>query len=138
VSTKVRSAMMRAVRQKHTKPELELRQILWRSGIRYRVNNKSLPGSPDVSNMTRRWAIFVNGCFWHGHKNCLKTKGGKGSRIPAANSSFWQRKILNNRLRDARNCFKLRSLGYDVLIIWECQLKAKESVIARLNTLVNK
>jgi DNA mismatch endonuclease (patch repair protein) len=112
---------MQSVRQKGTRLEFAVREAATGHGVRYRLNNKDLPGSPDLSNKTRRWAIFVHGCFWHGHSNCSKTKGGAGGRIPASNRSFWAAKIRSNRERDARKARELRRRGFRVLTIWECQ-----------------
>lgn len=117
----VRRRMMQSVRQRGTSLELAVRKAVAPYRIRYRLNSKDLPGSPDLSNKTRRWAIFVHGCFWHGHSNCKKTKGGAGGRIPASNRSFWAAKIRSNRERDARKAWELRRRGFRVLTIWECQ-----------------
>lgn len=118
----VRSKMMSAVRQRHTAPERSVAEAVRRLGISYRLNSSSLAGSPDLSNRSGGWAIFVNGCFWHGHKNCSKTKGGAFSRIPVTRSEFWSEKFRANRNRDARKCRELRRLGLRVAIVWECEL----------------
>ena len=123
VSPAVRSKMMRAVRQRGTTSELAVRELLKELGARYRLNNKGLPGSPDFSNISRGWALFVNGCFWHGHRNCPKTKGGKDSRIPETRRDFWSDKIRSNRKRDARKCREIRKMGLRVMIVWECQIR---------------
>ncbi len=121
VTPSVRRRIMQSVRQKGTGIEFAVREAATSYGVRYRLNNKDLPGSPDLSNKTRRWAIFVHGCFWHGHPNCKKTKGGGSGRIPASNRSFWAAKIRSNRERDARKTRELRRRGFRVLTIWECQ-----------------
>src|ERR1035441_5333962 len=90
VSITKRSEMMRSVRQTGTRPELAVRRLLRTLGLKYRVRNRDLPGSPDIANRRRKWAIFVNGCFWHGHKNCPKTKSGTGPRVPVGNQPFWR------------------------------------------------
>ncbi len=136
VSPDKRSEMMRAVAQQGTPPEMAVRGILRGLGVGYRIHNRDLPGSPDIANRSRRWAVFVNGCFWHGHKNCEKTKGGRTSRIPRKNAGFWQEKLVANRRRDARKCRELRRQGFDVLIVWECQLRAPEPVRERLRRLI--
>jgi DNA mismatch endonuclease, patch repair protein len=114
-----RSQMMTAVRQQDTAPELAVRRILSSLRIRYRVSNRDLPGSPDVANRSRKWAIFVNGCFWHGHKNCPKTKSGPGEfRVPRSNRIFWREKLKANRSRDARAMRELRARGFSVILVW--------------------
>jgi len=127
-----RSRMMAAVGQKDTRAELKVRGILHGLGIRYRVQNRDLPGSPDIANRSSSWAIFVNGCFWHGHKNCTKTKSTTGSRVPKTRSEFWFDKLVANRSRDAKRCRELRRMGYRVLILWECDLFKIEEVAERL------
>lgn len=132
VNAETRSRMMRAVGQRDTAVELQVRKILHKLGIRYRVRNSDLPGSPDVANRSRSWAIFVNGCFWHGHKNCSKTKSANGSRVPKTRADFWSNKLGANRSRDAKRCRELRQIGYRVLIVWECNLFDPELVASRL------
>jgi DNA mismatch endonuclease, patch repair protein len=134
VSRQVRSRMMASVCQKDTKAEMAVRKILHALGIRFRIRNRDLPGSPDIANRRARWAVFVNGCFWHGHKNCLKTKSTSSPRVPRTHTAFWSEKFLANRARDARQCRKLRQLGYRVLIVWECSLAQKEALAVRLST----
>src|SRR5262245_48778270 len=82
------SARMRRVRQKDTWPEVQLRRMLWSRGVRFRTNNRDLPGSPDIANRTKRWAVFVHGCFWHGHDGCAR------SRLPKRNARLWADKVL--------------------------------------------
>ena len=136
VSSKKRSEMMRNVRQQRTPSEKRVGQMLYKMGRRFRYNNRSLPGSPDLSNQREGWAIFVNGCFWHGHKNCPKTKSNSSPRIPARNAHFWSAKIFSNRLRDARNCRRVRQLGIRAVIIWECQLRSVDKVNETLRRMV--
>ena len=109
------SARMAGIRQKETKLETAVAIILRDMGLRYRKNVKRLPGSPDFANQTARWAIFVNGCFWHHHAGCRK------ATVPKSNSSFWTKKFRDNRRRDARAIRALRHEGYLVITIWECQ-----------------
>lgn len=137
VDTQTRSRMMSAVRQFGTKPELAIRKLLTEMGVRYRIKNRDLPGSPDLANRSRKWAIFVNGCFWHGHKFCSKTKSGKQPRVPKTRSEFWEAKLIANRSRDARKSWELRQLGFRVLIIWECDLKDFVSLTTRLERFAN-
>ena len=105
---------MSRIRGRDTKPELVVRHWLWHQGYRYRLYVKTLPGRPDI--VMRKWktVIFVNGCFWHGH-DCQKHR-------PSTNSEFWQEKITRNRQRDARNQTLLQASGWNVIVIWECQL----------------
>ncbi|HYC54739.1 MAG TPA: very short patch repair endonuclease [Candidatus Binatia bacterium] len=132
VDASTRSRMMASVRQSGTSPELEIRRMVRRVGQPYRLNNARLPGSPDLSNATRRWAIFVNGCFWHGHRNCPKTKGGKQGRVPVVRREFWERKLEANRERDRRKATELRRRGIRVLIIWECEIRNLPRLESRL------
>jgi DNA mismatch endonuclease, patch repair protein len=87
-------------------------------GHRFRVHNRDLPGSPDIANRSRRWAVFVNGCFWHRH-GCKKTT------TPTRNRDFWLKKFADNRTRDAQNVDRLRSCGWAVIVVWECELAEK-------------
>ena len=119
----IRRRMMQSVRQRGTDIEISVRRAVGRLGHRSRANVSHLPGSPDLSNHGKKWAIFVHGCFWHGHRNCSKTKGGKTGRIPVANKTFWEEKISTNRTRDARKAQELRRIGYRVLTVWECDVK---------------
>lgn len=138
VSRRKRSEMMAAVGQKDTPPEMGVRRMLTSLGLCYRVKNTDLPGSPDIANRSRRWAIFVNGCFWHGHKNCPKTKSAPGEfRVPRSNDEFWREKLVANRARDARAISTLRRAGYTVVLVWECSLRESELVENRLRRLLS-
>lgn len=137
VSNAVRSRMMAAVRQQDTAPEMSVRAILRSLGATYRINNRDLPGSPDVANRKRKWAVFVNGCYWHGHKRCKKTKGGATFRVPVTNAAFWRDKFIANRKRDASSIKSLRRLGYTVILVWECELLSRQSVIERFRKLIS-
>lgn len=108
---------MAAVHSASTKPELMLRHALWRLGFRYRMNDKFLPGSPDIVLPKYRTVIFVHGCFWHGHKDC------KNASIPKTNTEFWAAKILRNQQRDQEVWRQLEAKGWSVIIVWECQMK---------------
>ena len=107
---------MSHIRSKATKPEILVRKWLWAHGYRYRLNVKSVPGKPDIVMRKYRTAIFVNGCFWHGHKGC------KQFVLPKTNTEFWQNKIAHNRQRDQRNVALLRSNGWQVITLWACSL----------------
>lgn len=111
-----RHTCMSHIRSKNTKPEVRLRKELFRLGYRYRLNVKRLPGSPDIVLAKYRTCIFVNGCFWHGHKDCPKFV------LPKTNAEFWLAKIENNRERDLRDYTFLESLGWRVIVVWECEL----------------
>ena len=118
-----RRSMMQAVRQKRTGIAMDVATIVRGLGHRARANATKLPGRPDLSNQRAKWAIFVHGCFWHGHPCCPKTKGGKSGRIPASNRGFWAAKIAGNRRRDAIKARALRAIGLRVLTVWECELR---------------
>jgi DNA mismatch endonuclease (patch repair protein) len=126
-----RSAVMRRVKGRDTGPELRLRKLLTRMGLRYRLHRKDLPGSPDIAMMGRKTAIFMHGCFWHGH-DCKR-----GARQPKANADYWIAKIRRNRARDAANIARLEDMGWRAMAIWECELKDEAGVEARLQTLLN-
>ena len=108
---------MSSVPSGSTRPELKLRHELWRKGYRYRVNDKRLPGSPDIVLPKYKTVIFVHGCFWHGHKGC------RYYRVPKSNTEFWIAKISVNRKRDDENWRQLEALGWYVIIVWECELR---------------
>ncbi len=107
---------MKRVRQRDTAPELKLRKLLTDAGLRYRVCPADPPGRPDIANKSKRWAIFVHGCFWHGHLDCRLAK------VPANNRAFWEKKLQGNRDRDARKVAALEALGYRAVTVWQCEL----------------
>ncbi|WP_426010811.1 very short patch repair endonuclease [Caulobacter sp. DWR2-3-1b2] len=127
-----RSAVMARVKSTGTKPELLIRRILTDLGARYRLHRKDLPGSPDVVMPGRRLAIFVNGCFWHGH-DCAR-----GSRVPKANRDYWVAKVARNVARDQRNLTDLTADGWRVETVWECQMKDREALEGRLAEVLKK
>ncbi len=116
-----RHRCMSHIRSKATKPEMEVRRWLWAHGYRYRLNVKSVPGKPDIVMRKYRTAIFVNGCFWHGHEGCRLFV------MPKTNTEFWQTKIANNRERDQKNYQLLIDAGWQVVVIWQCNL-TKEKI----------
>ena len=120
-----RSAVMARVKGRDTKPELIVRRMLWRLGARYRLDRKDLPGRPDIVMPGRKLAVFVHGCFWHGH-TCAR-----GARVPKANRDYWTGKIGRNRARDIDTRAKLEALGWRVEVVWECELKEEASVEER-------
>jgi DNA mismatch endonuclease, patch repair protein len=122
LTRKQRSRCMAAIRSRDTKPEIVLRQLLRSAGYRYRVNDPSLPGKPDIVFPRDKKVIFIHGCFWHRH-NC---KAGRSE--PATRRAFWNRKLLSNKARDRRRISELRDLGWGVLTVWECQLKGARPI----------
>jgi len=118
-SPEARSYNMSKIRGKDTKPELIVRNYLFKKGFRYRLHNEKLPGKPDIVLKKYRTVIFVNGCFWHAHEGC------KDFVWPRNNQAFWKKKIEGNVVRDQANYEMLRSEGWNIIICWECQLKNK-------------
>jgi DNA mismatch endonuclease, patch repair protein len=112
-----RSAIMRAVKGRDTSPELAVRKMLWSIKPGYRVHRKDILGCPDIAFVSQKLAVFVNGCFWHGH-NCRR-----GARIPKSNKGYWIEKISRNRARDKEVRKALRRNGWHILTVWECQLR---------------
>jgi DNA mismatch endonuclease (patch repair protein) len=125
-----RSAVMRRVKGRDTGPEMTVRRALTRLGARYRLHRGDLPGKPDVVMAGRRLAIFVHGCFWHGH-DCAR-----GARVPKQNRDYWLGKVGRNRTRDAASREALVALGWRVETIWECELKDAAALEARLTLLL--
>jgi DNA mismatch endonuclease (patch repair protein) len=125
-----RSAVMRRVKGKNTAPELIVRQALTKLGARYRLHRKDLPGAPDIVLPGRRLAVLVHGCFWHGH-DCAR-----GARVPKANQDYWLAKVGRNRDRDVRTLEALTTLGWRVETVWECELKDRTGLEARLRTVL--
>ena len=121
-----RSAVMARVKARDTGPELVVRRLLWRLGARYRLDRRDLPGRPDIVMPGRKLAVFVHGCFWHGH-DCVR-----GARVPKANRDYWTAKIGRNRARDIETRAKLEALGWRVEAVWECDLKDAEALEQRL------
>ena len=126
-----RSRNMAAVKTKDTKPELLIRQALFRQGFRYRLNVKSLPGSPDIVLPKYRTVVFVNGCFWHGHRKCKK------AILPETNTDFWKKKIEATRIRDKKKIKMLRNLGWHCLVCWECDILHGKYLITTSNGYLN-
>ncbi|MDA8021151.1 MAG: very short patch repair endonuclease [Thermoanaerobaculia bacterium] len=113
-------------RQKDTRPEILTRRILHRLGHRFRIANRDLPGSPDIANRHRRWAVFVHGCYWHRHEGCPR------ATTPKRNREFWMEKFEANQARDRRVADKLRNRGFTVLTVWECETRDLEALEERL------
>ncbi|MCH8487162.1 MAG: very short patch repair endonuclease [Candidatus Cyclonatronum sp.] len=127
-SAETRSYNMSRIRSKDTKPEMRLRTGLHRLGLRFRLHSKKLPGKPDLSFRKYRTAVFVNGCFWHGHEGCPKFV------MPKTRTEWWQAKISKTRARDAEVQAELRALGWKVIVVWECGLRggAAEETLKRV------
>lgn len=121
-----RSAIMRAVKGRDTKPERRLRSLLHAMGYRFRLQAADLPGKPDVVFRGRAKAVFVHGCFWHGH-DCPR-----GAREPKANAAYWREKIARNKARDARVEAALREAGWAVETVWECEMRDEAALRERL------
>ena len=108
---------MAAIHSSSTKPELKLRRALWSLGFRYRINERHMPGKPDIVLPKYRTVVFIHGCFWHGHKDC------KYYTVPKTNTEFWTAKVARNQQRDQEVWRQLEAKGWFVIIIWECELK---------------
>lgn len=114
-----RSLIMSKIKGKDTKPEITVRKFLFSKGFRYRKNQKSLPGKPDIVLKKHSAVVMVNGCFWHGHKGCPKFK------IPKSNVDFWREKITKNIKRDKVNQKRLSEMGWRIFNVWECETNEK-------------
>jgi DNA mismatch endonuclease (patch repair protein) len=123
-----RQRCMASISGKDTKPELIIRKLLYSLGYRYRLHYSSLPGKPDLVFPGKRKVIFIHGCFWHRH-DC-----SKGKSMPKNNSEFWQKKLFDNENRDSGNIRDLKKLGWDVFVIWTCELKHLELLAVNLHT----
>lgn len=119
LSPQQRHDCMSNIHSTSTKPEIRLRKELWRKGFRYRMNDKRLPGSPDIVLPKYRTVVFIHGCFWHGHKGCKKYT------IPKTNTDFWVKKVERNQERDQEVWRQLEAKGWSVVIVWECELEKK-------------
>jgi len=121
-----RSAIMRAVHSRDTAPERRVRALLRTIAPGYRLHRADVPGTPDIAYLGAKRAIFVHGCFWHGHE-CAR-----GARLPKTNADYWSAKIARNRLRDARHAKALAEKGWRTLVIWECELKEPDALASKL------
>ena len=126
-TAKQRSAIMAQVKSGNTTPEMTVRSLLHQMGFRFRLHDRALPGRPDIVLARYRTVVFVNGCFWHGHKGCPR------AARPTSNLSYWNRKLDRNISRDETNRQRLRALGWRILVLWECEISRKKpSVTDRL------
>jgi DNA mismatch endonuclease (patch repair protein) len=126
-----RSENMRAIHGTDTLPEMAVRSLVHGLGYRFRLHRQDLPGKPDLAFPARRKVIFVHGCFWHSHA-C------KTGLIPKSNRDFWLPKLRNNKLRDRRNLKALAQLGWDALVIWQCELKDSSAVRLRVKRFLGR
>lgn len=117
---------MAAIRSKNTKPEMIVRRYIHALGLRYGLHNRRLPGTPDIVLRRLKTVIFVHGCFWHGHRECRNFK------MPTTRNDFWSTKIKRNRSRDESAVQKLTEMGWNVIVVWECELRTQSQ---RLQTL---
>lgn len=118
ISPEARSRNMACIRGRDTRPEKRVRSLLHAAGFRFRLCDRSLPGTPDIVLKKYRTVIFVNGCFWHRHENCAK------ATIPEHRREFWEKKLRGNAERDVRNQERLAALGWRVIVIWQCEIDA--------------
>ncbi len=125
-SSPFRSRLMSRVTGRNTKPEITVRKLLHRMGYRFRLHRPDLPGKPDIVLPRLRTAIFVHGCFWHSHNGC------KRSGRPTTNIEFWEKKIERTIVRDQENLEALKALGWRPLVIWECQVKDTNQLVATI------
>ncbi|MFC5306627.1 very short patch repair endonuclease [Azospirillum picis] len=126
LSREKRSALMASVRTVGTVPEMRVRKVAHSCGLRYRIAPRGVLGRPDLSFSRARIAVFVHGCFWHGHKGCRKAK------LPSTNSEFWKAKIQSNQMRDAETQSHLIESGWQHIVIWECETRNYVQIVERL------
>lgn len=126
-----RSQLMAKVKQKNTAPEIIVRKFLFSKGFRYRINVKSLSGTPDIVLSKYKTVIFVQGCFWHGH-TC------RAGHLPSSNLDYWVTKIEKNIERDNRKINELEKLGWNVVVIWQCEIKALKNREIRFSKLISE
>ncbi len=124
-----RSENMRRIRSEDTKPELIVRKIVYGLGVRYRLHRKELPGHPDLVFASRKKVIFVHGCFWHQHEACA------GGRLPRSRNEYWDKKLQRNVERDRKTMLQLKEMGWEALIIWECELVGSDAIAKCTETL---
>lgn len=117
---------MSLVKAKNTRPEMLIRRLVHGAGYRYRLHGAKLPGKPDLVFASRRKIIFVHGCFWHRHDRCAL------ARMPKSNQDFWMAKLEGNKERDATNYRKLHEMGWDVMVVWECELRDLSAILRRI------
>lgn len=129
-SKKKRSEIMKKIGPKDSEQEMFVRKLIHSMGYRYRLHGKDLPGTPDIVFSKYRKVFFVNGCFWHGHKGCKK------SRLPETNREFWETKLKYNCKNDRTKYRELKKSGWDYMIIWQCEIKKRNT--EKLKTKIRK
>lgn len=127
-----RSKIMASIRGKHTSPEICLARLLKELGFKFERHRKDLPGSPDAVLPRKKIVLFVNGCFWHGHRNCLR------ATLPSTNKTFWKAKIEKNKRRDENQRRKLRKMGWSALTFWTCKSLTLEILKSRLKQVLTQ
>ncbi|HOV86931.1 MAG TPA: very short patch repair endonuclease [Syntrophobacteraceae bacterium] len=130
-SEQQRSWIMSRIHGSNTRPELQVRKVLHAMGFRYRLHYSKLPGKPDIALPGRKKAIFVHGCFWHGHPDCPRSK------LPSTNVEFWKAKIGRTMERDRENAEALARLGWEVLVLWSCETRRRKVLIQKLEDFLN-
>ena len=128
-TTAAASKRMGRIRQYGTSAEIKVRKAATAIGMHYRTRNRDLPGNPDLANRSKKWAVFVHGCFWHHHHGCTS------ATTPKTNRSFWLEKFAQNKARDASGIAALMALSFDVAVVWECEAGDREVIQARLYSL---
>jgi DNA mismatch endonuclease (patch repair protein) len=123
---------MSKIQSKDTKPEIIVRTFLFSRGFRYRINDKRYPGKPDIVLPKYKTIIFVHGCFWHGHKNC------NASKLPETRKGFWKKKISDNTKRDRKNIRELEKQGWNVIVVWDCEINNINKRKKRLQQLISE
>ena len=126
ISKARRSANMRAVPSRNTRPEILVRRMAHSLGFRFRLHRPNLPGKPDIAFPAQQKAIFVHGCFWHQHKGC------KRATVPKSNRNFWRLKLARNVARDAMQLAAIRKRGWRALVVWECEIKNERRLAAKM------
>lgn len=129
VDAQTRSRMMSGIQGRNTRPEMAVRRALFAAGFRFRLHRRDLPGAPDVVLPGRKVAVFVHGCFWHRHSGC------RYSKLPATRPEFWRMKLDRNVERDRNVVESLLAMGWRVLIVWECAIRNKETLVVLQETL---
>lgn len=125
ITPEQRHLNMAAIHARNTRPEMIVRRFLWSNGYRYRLNHPRLPGKPDIVLRSYRTCIFINGCFWHGHNvdfSATPPQSNTCCKIPKTNTEFWIAKIRRNQERDDEVLQKLKQMGWNTIVLWECQL----------------
>jgi DNA mismatch endonuclease (patch repair protein) len=132
LSPQRRSANMARIRSKNTNPEIVLRRLIHGLGYRFRLHRKDLPGKPDIVFPSRRKIILAHGCFWHQHSGCPE------GRVPGSRLEYWEPKLKRNQARDATNQGLLKEQGWEVLVVWECELKDVNLLKSRIKKFLGK